>query len=101
MAERPATAEIEIRASWTPAGPDAGSHLEAWCDLLCTVAEAVIVAGCLWLLVTRVSRAVRRDRANLAAATGAGLLAALLSVALVDGGPEMVMTAGQIGRAHV
>ena len=62
-------------------------------DLLCTVAEAVIVAGCLWLLVTRASRAVRRDQASLAAATGAGVLAALLSVALVDGGPEMTMTA--------
>lgn len=33
-------------------------------------------------------------QASLAAATGAGVLAALLSVALVDGGPEMVMTAG-------
>jgi hypothetical protein len=53
----------------------------------------VIVAGCLWLLVTRVSRPVRRDQASLAAATGAGVLAALLSVALIDGGPEMVMTA--------
>ena len=62
-------------------------------DLLCTAAEAVIVAGCLWLLVTRVSRSVRRDQAGLAAAAGAGVLAALLSVALVDGGPEMVMTA--------
>jgi len=75
-------------------GPDPGDVEPAgFGDLLCTVAEAVIVAGCLWLLVTRVSRAVRRDQAALAAATGAGLLAALLSVALVDGGPEMVMTA--------
>ena len=38
-------------------------------------------------------RLVRRDQASLAAATGAGVLAALLSVALIDGGPEMVMTA--------
>jgi hypothetical protein len=44
--------------------------------------------------VTRVSRVVRRDQASLAAAAGAGVLAALLSVALVDGGPEMVMAAG-------
>src|SRR6185437_2315130 len=76
-------------------GPDPGDVEPAgFGDLLCTVAEAAIVAGCLWLLVTRVSRVVRRDQAALAAATGAGLLAALLSVALVDGGPEMVMAAG-------
>jgi hypothetical protein len=76
-------------------GPDPGDVEPAgFGDLLCTVAEAAIVAGCLWLLVTRVSRAVRRDQASLAAAAGAGVLAALLSVALVDGGPEMVMTAG-------
>ena len=75
-------------------GPDPGDVEPAgFGDLLCTVAEAAIVAGCLWLLVTRVSRAVRRDQASLAAAAGAGVLAALLSVALVDGGPEMVMTA--------
>ena len=75
-------------------GPDPGDVEPAgFGDLLCTVAEAVIVAGCLWLLVTRVSRPVRRDQASLAAATGAGVLAALLSVALIDGGPEMVMTA--------
>jgi hypothetical protein len=76
-------------------GPDPGDVEPAgFGDLLCTVAEAAIVAGCLWLLVTRVSRVVRRDQASLAAAAGAGVLAALLSVALVDGGPEMVMTAG-------
>ena len=76
-------------------GPDPGDVEPAgFGDLLCTVAEAVIVAGCLWLLVTRVSRVVRRDQAGLAAVTGASVLAALLSVALVDGGPEMVMTAG-------
>jgi hypothetical protein len=76
-------------------GPDPGDVEPAgFGDLLCTVAEAAIVAGCLWLLVTRVSRPVRRDQAGLAAATGAGVLAALLSVALIDGGPEMVMAAG-------
>jgi Flp pilus assembly pilin Flp len=76
-------------------GPDPGEAEPAgFGDLLCTAAEAVIVTGCVWLLVTRVSRAVRRDQAGLAAATGAGVLAALLSVALIAGGPEMVMTAG-------
>ncbi|RJK92985.1 DUF3000 domain-containing protein [Frankiales bacterium YIM 75000] len=49
MVERPATAEVEIRASWTPVagagGEDAaavgaalGAHLGAWCDLLRTAA---------------------------------------------------------------
>jgi hypothetical protein len=86
---------ILTRTAGDIVGPDPGEAEPAgFGDLLCTVAEAVIVAGCLWLLVTRVSRAVRRDQVGLAAATGAGVLAALLSVALVDGGPEMVMTAG-------
>lgn len=38
LAERGATVEMEIRASWTPTGPNMGVHLQAWADLLCTVA---------------------------------------------------------------
>jgi hypothetical protein len=39
MADRPATAEIEIRASWTPMNhEELGEHLVAWGDLLCTAA---------------------------------------------------------------
>lgn len=38
LADRPATVEMEIRASWTPAGPDLGVHLQAWADLLCMIA---------------------------------------------------------------
>lgn len=38
LADRPASVEMEVRASWTPLGPDMSSHLEAWADLLCTVA---------------------------------------------------------------
>lgn len=38
LAEDGATVEIEIRASWTPTGPDLGVHLSAWTDLLSTVA---------------------------------------------------------------
>nr|WP_207930627.1 DUF3000 domain-containing protein [Streptomyces hainanensis] len=35
LAERPARAELELRASWTPAdAADAGAHLGAWCELL-------------------------------------------------------------------
>lgn len=38
LADRPATVEMEVRASWTPFGPDLGIHLQAWADLLCTIA---------------------------------------------------------------
>jgi len=36
--DRKTTVEMEIRASWTPTGPDLGIHLQAWADLLCTIA---------------------------------------------------------------
>ncbi|MDX6324646.1 MAG: hypothetical protein QOK15_1000 [Nocardioidaceae bacterium] len=35
MAEDGGTAQLEIRASWTPEG-DVGPHVEAWGELLCT-----------------------------------------------------------------
>ena len=38
LAERSATVEMEVRASWTPTGASMGVHLQAWADLLCTVA---------------------------------------------------------------
>lgn len=38
LSQRSATVEMEIRASWTPTGPNMGVHLQAWADLLCTVA---------------------------------------------------------------
>jgi len=34
----PPSAQIEIRASWTPLDDLFGGHLLAWCDLLCTTA---------------------------------------------------------------
>jgi hypothetical protein len=37
MADDPATAQIEVRASWTPQG-DLVRHVEAWGELLCTAA---------------------------------------------------------------
>ena len=39
LSAKPATVELEVRASWTPDGPpDAvGGHLEGWAMLLCTV----------------------------------------------------------------
>jgi len=41
LADRPATIDLELRASWTPVidEPDLiGNHFEAWIDLLSTVA---------------------------------------------------------------
>lgn len=38
MASEPATADIEIRASWTPLEPDLGPHVLAWGDVLTTAA---------------------------------------------------------------
>ncbi len=35
MAEEPGTAQVEIRASWTPTSP-LQSHAEAWGEVLCT-----------------------------------------------------------------
>jgi hypothetical protein len=66
-------------------------------DLLCTVLEAVVVAGCALLGAARTGRKVARrqvSRGRLLAVPGAtaAVVAVLLSVALVDGGPEMVMS---------
>jgi DUF3000 family protein len=38
MAGAPVSAEIELRASWSPRDDDLGRHLEAWGDLLCQAA---------------------------------------------------------------
>ncbi|QCO97871.1 DUF3000 domain-containing protein [Arthrobacter sp. 24S4-2] len=38
LSDRPESIDIELRASWTPAGPDIQSHLEAWSDMVCTFA---------------------------------------------------------------
>src|SRR6478672_7765985 len=38
LSDRPASVEMEVRASWTPLGADIGQHLVAWSDLLCTIA---------------------------------------------------------------
>jgi hypothetical protein len=35
MAGQRSSAEVEVRASWTPLGTDLSAHLHAWCDLLC------------------------------------------------------------------
>jgi Protein of unknown function (DUF3000) len=38
LAGRPGMIDIELRASWTPSGPDVRAHLEAWSDMVCTFA---------------------------------------------------------------
>jgi len=38
LSDRPASIDIELRASWTPEGPDIRAHLEAWSDMVCTFA---------------------------------------------------------------
>ncbi|MGN6795189.1 MAG: hypothetical protein ACTHJW_22610 [Streptosporangiaceae bacterium] len=69
-------------------------------DLLCTGLEALVVIGCFWLIWTRRGRMVRRSQL-LATTTAAGTVTAvLLSVALVAGGPEMVMSAGAADVRH-
>ncbi|MFL6139995.1 MAG: DUF3000 domain-containing protein [Frankiaceae bacterium] len=35
MAGRATSAEVEVRASWTPLDVDLSAHLRAWCDVLC------------------------------------------------------------------
>jgi hypothetical protein len=62
-------------------------------DVLCTVLEALVVAGCLWLLAGNTVRQVRRGQLVAVPAVTATAAAVLLSAALVAGGPEMVMTA--------
>ena len=61
-------------------------------DGLCTVLEAIIVAGCCFLLFSR--KDFRLPREHLLGAPGAtaGAVVVLLSIALVAGGPEMVMS---------
>ena len=38
LAEHPPAADVEIRASWSPVGPDLGPHLVAFGELLCAAA---------------------------------------------------------------
>ena len=38
LAEQGDGAQLELRASWTPTGPDVGAHVEGWGDLLCMLA---------------------------------------------------------------
>jgi hypothetical protein len=62
-------------------------------DALCTVLEAIVVAGCLGLLISPTDWRVRREHLIAAPAVTGTAAAVLLSIALVAGGPEMVMAA--------
>jgi hypothetical protein len=55
----PMSAQIEIRASWTPLDEAFGAHLMAWCDLLCTTAGLPPLAPGVVTLPTR-RRSARR-----------------------------------------
>lgn len=70
MAGRAAGVEIEVRASWTPvsdgpepsASPGVAAHVEAWGDLLCTVAGLPPLPTGVVTLPARPARAGRRTR---------------------------------------
>jgi hypothetical protein len=53
IATEPSTAQIEIRASWSPLDENLGAHVLAWCDLLCTTAGLPPVAPGVATLATR------------------------------------------------
>ncbi|MDX6258029.1 MAG: hypothetical protein QOJ11_4363 [Frankiales bacterium] len=44
LSEQRATAELEVRASWSPMEDDLSAHLAGWCDLLCYAAGLPPVA---------------------------------------------------------
>jgi hypothetical protein len=68
-------------------------------DAFCTVLEGLLVIGCLTLLLQRSVRVIRPKPAGwLVGATGV-VMATLLVVALLDGGPEMSMSAGDAAPA--
>lgn len=63
-------------------------------DVTCTVVEAVVVVGCIWLLASTRDRLIAAVRGISATGAIGALAAAALSFALVAGGPEMVMSMG-------
>jgi hypothetical protein len=83
---------IITRTAGDIVGPGASSAEHAgFGDVLCTVLEAIVVAGCAWLLTIRTDPQVGRQRLLVAPAAVGVVTATLLSVALVAGGPELVM----------
>jgi hypothetical protein len=62
-------------------------------DAFCTGLEVLIVLGCGWLLFAQPVRELRPRPARLAVGATGAVMAVLLVVALLDGGPEMSMEA--------
>ncbi len=56
LAARPDAIDLELRASWTPAGTSVNRHLEAWGNILCTFAGLPPVPGGVTLLAPRRKR---------------------------------------------
>ena len=85
---------IVTRTAGDVIGPGAGSAEPAgFGDVLCTVLEAIVIAGCIWLLAARTDHLVGRRHLVLAPLAAGAVMATLLSAALVAGGPDMVMSA--------
>ena len=64
-------------------------------DLLCTVCEATIAVTAALLLLRSLDRPITRSRMTALTALASGVAMVLGSVALIDGGPEMVMDMNQ------
>src|SRR5712691_938067 len=80
-------------------GPGAHSVEQAgFGDLLCTALEAIVVAGCAWLLIARTDHRVGRQHLVTAPAAVGAITATLVSVALVAGGPELGMNMSASAR---
>jgi hypothetical protein len=62
MGTRPPTAEIEIRASWTPVDEDLAPHLVAWAELMCTTAGLPPLPAGVVALPSRAGRSRPRGR---------------------------------------
>ncbi len=60
LADQHDTAQIEIRASWTPIGSDFAPHAEAWSELLCLLAGLPQQEGVASLRAHRGARSSRR-----------------------------------------
>ena len=70
-------------------------------DSFCTACEVVIVVGSVLLLTRPLSRPVTRSQLHFGVGAVAAAAMVLLSVSLVDGGPEMVMTMAAAAPATV
>ena len=62
MAAEPGSAQVEIRASWTPTDESMDRHLLAWCDVLCSTAGLPPVPPGVVGLPTRAARRAPRPR---------------------------------------